>query len=632
MSGAYLPDANGGEFGHAPAGYFLLNSTGRHETDLPKRLESQESVSMNLHLPRAVAWTEYCTMTTFDPYRVRQDFPILQTRMNNHPLVYLDNGATTQKPQAVIDAIVHYYTHENANIHRGIYSLSQRATEAFELARQKVANFIGAPDAACCIFVRGTTEAINLVAESWGKGNLQPGDEVLLTDLEHHSNIVPWQMACQATGATLRTIPMLDDGELDLSGLSALLNENTKMVSIQHVSNALGTIHDLPTIIARAREVGAKVLVDGAQWVGHFPTDVVALDCDFYTFSGHKLFGPTGIGVLWGRRDVLESMPPYQGGGDMIETVSFDRTTYAQLPNRLEAGTPDIAGAIGLGAAIDYMQSLDFSQVVAYEHDLLAYATEQLSQIERLRIVGTASVKAGVISFVCDDVATLDIGIGLDRLGIAVRTGHHCCMPLMQRLRVSGTTRASLAFYNTREDVDALVNGLRKIIGERLTQVPVIAETSIKFAQASAPTPDQAAAQLADEFLAFDDRESKTELLIDMARQLPNNFAQLKPICQAVPGCMSEVYLLGRPLPSAPHKFEFVADSNAEIVRGLIAVLTTLLSGQDAKLLLEFDLESFFRRIGLDQFISSQRRSGLDGMVRNIRTLAMAIVRRQEAG
>jgi cysteine desulfurase / selenocysteine lyase len=570
-------------------------------------------------------------MTNFDPSRVRRDFPILQTRMNNHPLVYLDNGATTQKPQAVIDAIVHYYMHENANIHRGIYSLSQRATESFELARRKVANFIGAPDPACCIFVRGTTEAINLVAQSWGKFNLQPGDEVLLTELEHHSNIVPWQMACQATGASLRIIPMTDDGELELSGLNDLLNANTKMVSLQHVSNALGTIHDLPKIISRAREVGAKVLVDGAQWVGHFPTDVSAIDCDFYTFSGHKLFGPTGIGVLWGRRELLEALPPYQGGGDMIETVSFDRTTYAQLPNRLEAGTPDIAGAIGLGAAIDYINSLDFAQIVAYEHDLLEYATEQMNQIDRLRIVGTASKKAGVVSFVCDDVATLDIGVGLDRLGIAVRTGHHCCMPLMHRLKVTGTTRASFAFYNTREDVDALVSGLRKIIGERMTQTPVMAETSIKFADASAPTPDDAAAQLADEFLAFDDRESKTELLIDMARQLPNNFAQLKPICQAVPGCMSEVYLIGRPVPSAPNKFEFVADSNAEIVRGLIAVLETLLSGQDAKLLLEFDLESFFRKIGLDQFISSQRRSGLDGMIRNIRTLAMAIVQRQEA-
>ena len=569
------------------------------------------------------------TMTNFDPYRVRREFPILQTRMNNYPLVYLDNGATTQKPQPVIDAIVHYYTHDNANIHRGVYSLSQRATEAFELARRKVAQFIGAPDPACCIFVRGTTEAINVVAQSWGQKQLQPGDEVLLTELEHHSNIVPWQMACQATGATLRTIPMTDDGDLDLSELDNLLNSNTKMVSIQHVSNALGTIHDLATIIARAREVGAKVMVDGAQWVGHFPTDVIGLDCDFYTFSGHKLFGPTGIGVLWGRRELLDAMPPYQGGGDMIETVSFDRTTYAQLPNRLEAGTPDIAGAIGLGAAIDYMQSLDFAQLVAYEHELLEYATEQLSQIDGLRIVGTATKKAGVISFVCDSVATLDLGIGLDRLGIAVRTGHHCCMPLMQRLKVGGTTRASFAFYNTREDVDALASGLRKIIGERSQHQPQAAESMIRFAAATAPTPEAAAEQLADEFLAFDDRESKTELLIDLARQLPNNFAQLKPICQAVPGCMSEVYLLGRPIPGAPHKFEFVADSNAEIVRGLIAVLQTLLSGQDAKLLLEFDLESFFRRIGLDQFVSTQRRSGLDGMIRNIRTLALAIVQRQ---
>ncbi len=567
-------------------------------------------------------------MKPFDPLQVRRDFPILQTQMNGRPLVYLDNGATTQKPQAVIDAIVHYYTHLNANIHRGVYRLSQQATDEFEQSRTKVAKFIGATDATCCIFVRGTTEAINLVAQCWGKANLQPGDEVLLTQLEHHSNIVPWQLACAATGATIRTIPMTDNGELDLSGLEQLINKSTKMVALQNVSNALGTVHDVAKIIAWAKEVGAKVLVDGAQSVGHFPTNVGQLGCDFFTFSGHKLFGPTGIGVLWGRRELLTSMPPYQGGGDMIETVSFERSTYAPLPNRFEAGTPDIAGAVGLGAAIDYLKELDFTQIMAHEADLLEYATAELGRIEGLSIVGTAKHKAGVISFVCDDIAALDIGMALDREGIAVRTGHHCCMPLMRRLNVSGTTRASLAFYNTREDIDALATALRKMIAARSAAGPKV-ETTIEFARAIANTPSEAADALAEEFLAFDDRESKTELLIDMARRLPHTFQQLKPICQAVPGCMSEVYLLGRPQPDAPERFEFVADSNAEIVRGLIAVLLHLFSGQDARQLLEFNVEDFFRRIGLDQFVSSQRRSGLDGMIRNIRTLANAIIDRQ---
>jgi cysteine desulfurase / selenocysteine lyase len=567
-------------------------------------------------------------MIPFDPQNIRRDFPILQTQMNGHPLVYLDNGATTQKPQSVIDAIVHYYSHQNANIHRGVYSLSQQATDVFEQSRAKVAKFIGASDVACCIFVRGTTEAVNLVAQCWGWTNLRAGDEVLLTSLEHHSNIVPWQLACEATGAKLRTIPMTDDGELDLSRLEDLLNASTKIVAMQHVSNALGTVHDVPRIIARAKQVGARVLVDGAQWVGHFPTDVEQLGCDFFAFSGHKLFGPTGIGVLWGRRELLESMPTYQGGGDMIESVTFEQSTYAPLPNRFEAGTPDIAGAVGLGAAIDYLNSLDFSQVAQYEDELLEYATEQLGKLAGLRIVGPSKNKAGVISFVCDGIASLDIGIALDRKGIAVRTGHHCCMPLMNRLQISSTTRASLAFYNTRTDIDALVSALKELLDERSQAAPKV-ETLLNFAPATAPTPNQAADALAEEFLMFDDRESKTELLIDMARQLPHTFKQLKPICTAVPGCMSEVYLLGRPVPEDPERFEFVADSNAEIVRGLIAVLLQLFSGQDAKKLLDFNVEEFFRRIGLDQFVSSQRRSGLDGMIRNIRALANAIVERQ---
>lgn len=561
---------------------------------------------------------------------IRADFPILSTQMSGQPLVYLDNGATTQKPQSVIDALVHYYTHDNANIHRGVYPLSSRATDHFEAARRKVAQFIGAGDPAECIFVRGATEAINLVASSWGGSQLQPGDEVLLSGLEHHSNIVPWQLICDARGARIRVLPMTDNGELDLSELDSLLNSKTRMVAIQHVSNALGTIHDVDSIIARARQVGACVLIDGAQWVGHYATNVTALDCDFYAFSGHKLFAPTGIGVLYGRRALLEAMPPYQGGGDMIDTVAFEATTYAPLPNRFEAGTPDIAGAIGLGAAIDYITAIGFDRIAAYEHELLDYATQQLQRVPGLRIVGTAQHKAAVLSFVMEApvIAALDIATRLGNEGIAVRTGHHCCMPLMSALNIPGTCRASLAMYNTFGDIDRLVEVLQDIVATRqarTTAEPQVDPTQISFAAPSRPTIAAAAEELVEEFLLFDDAHSKTELLMEMGDALPDSFATLKALTTPVPGCMSEVYLIGRPVPAAPNKFEFVADSNAQIVRGLISLLQALYSGQLASDVLQFDIEGLFRKIGLDHFVSSQRRSGLDGMIRRIRTLAQAI-------
>ncbi len=569
--------------------------------------------------------------------KIRSDFPILSTKMSGKPLIYLDNGATTQKPQAVIDAIVHYYTHDNANIHRGAYELSQRATDAFELVRQKVAAFLGAPEPAECIFVRGTTEGVNLVASAWGGANLTKDDEVLLTGLEHHSNIVPWQMACDRVGAKIRVLRTTESGSLDLEELDTLLNEKTKMVAIQHVSNALGTVHDVAPIIDRAHTVGARVLIDGAQWVSHYPTDLKALGCDFYVFSGHKLFGPTGIGVLWGRRELLEQMPPYHGGGDMIETVAFEKTTYAPLPNRFEAGTPDIAGVIGLGAAIDYVQSIGLEAIGRYEHQLLQYATDKLGQVSGLRIVGTAPKKASVISFVLEEpsIAPLDIATTLSREGIAIRTGHHCCMPLMGALEVAGTSRVSLAMYNTVEEVDKLVEVLEALVESRQakraasdSQNASDSNADIPFAPAVSDSPAASAELLVEEFLLFDDRESKTELLMELGRELPDTFGALKAISTAVPGCMSEVYLIGRPMRERVDCFEFVADSNAEIVRGLIAVLQKLFSGQPARDVLSFDVESFFRKIGLDQFISTQRRSGLDGMIRRIHTLAQSILER----
>jgi len=575
----------------------------------------------------------------FDPYRVRADFPILSTTANGRPLVYLDNGATTQKPSAVIDRISHYYREENANIHRGVYRLSQVATAAYEESRRKVQKFINAPDEREVIFTRGTTEGINLVAASWGRANLKAGDEVLVSAMEHHSNIVPWQIAAEATGAKVRVIPINDDGELLLDELARMLSGRTKLLAVNHVSNALGTINEVKTICTMAHRVGAKVLVDGAQWVAHFPTDVRDIGCDFYAFSGHKLFGPTGIGVLWGRRELLEAMPPFMGGGDMIESVTFEKTTYAQLPNKFEAGTPDIAGAIGLGAAIDYLTSIGFEAFHDHEQELLTYASERLRQFPGLRVIGTAKKKAGVISFVIDDppMGALDVGLRLDREGVAVRTGHHCCQPLMERFKVPATVRASFALYNTKEDVDALVEALGKAIDEaRVKQgrakpqaaVRAADPAPVEFPDASAPSPDAAADELAEVFEMLGDREARSEYVLDMARKLPDTFDVLKGMqIPRVPGCMSEVYLLPRAKPAdgngaGGRPVQFAADANAEIVRGLIAILQKLFSGQRAKDVLAFDVEDFFRRIHLEEFISTQRRNGLAGMVGKIKAYA----------
>lgn len=570
------------------------------------------------------------------PTSLRADFPILSTEMNGKPLIYFDNGATTQKPKQVIDALVHYYEHDNANIHRGLYELSQRATDGYEAAREKVAKFINARVAKECIFVRGTTEAVNVIAKSWGGSNLQPGDEVIVTGMEHHSNIVPWQMVCEQTGAKLLVWYSNEDGELDIETLKPLLSEKTKVLATQHVSNALGNIHPVSEIVKTVKELtDAVVVVDGAQWVAHGPTDVQELGCDFYVFSGHKLFGPTGIGVLWGRQDLLESLPPYEGGGDMIETVSFDNTTYAGLPNRLEAGTPDIAGAIGLGAAVDYVRNIGFESIAAHESALLAAATDQLKQVPGLRILGDTTQKAAVISFVLEQpsIAPMDIASFLAQRGIAIRTGHHCCMPLMDQLQVGGTSRASFAMYNTLDEIKALADALHELVAQRTeakAKAPsTVEDQPVTFATASADTVVSAAAELAEEFLEFDDRESKTELLMDLGQEVADDFEQLKRISTAVPGCMSEVYLVGRPCEANPNFFEFAADSNAQVVRGLIAILQKIYSGQEAQQIINFDIADFFRKIGLDEFVSTQRRSGLDGMIRRIHTLSQAILDRQ---
>ncbi len=395
---------------------------------------------------------------------IRKDFPILHRQVNGKPLVYFDNGATSQKPQQVIDVINRYYQHENSNIHRGIHTLSQEATDAYEKARTTVQQFINAKHNHEVIFTSGTTGSINLVASSFGKKHLQAGDEIIISTMEHHSNIVPWQMICEEKGAILKVIPISDKGELLMDEFVKLLSSKTKLVSITHVSNTLGTINPVKEIIKLAKKTGAFVLIDGAQAVPHTKVDVQALDCDFYAFSAHKMFGPTGVGILYGKESILNELPPYQGGGDMIKTVTFEKTTYNELPHKFEAGTPNIVGGLGLAAAIDYMNNIGIANIEAYEHELLSYATEKIKQIEGIRIIGEASNKASVLSFLVDGTHPSDIGMIIDKLGIAIRTGHHCTEPLMNRFDIPGTARASFAFYNTKEEIDVFIKALERAV------------------------------------------------------------------------------------------------------------------------------------------------------------------------
>jgi cysteine desulfurase/selenocysteine lyase len=391
------------------------------------------------------------------------DFPILSRQVHGHRLVYLDNAATTQKPRAVINTLVHYYERDNANIHRGVHQLSQIATDQYEAARKTVQRFLNAEDSSEIIFVRGATEAINLVAQTYGRQNVGPGDEVLITAMEHHSNIVPWQMLCEEKGAHLRVAPIDDNGDLLVDEFERLLTPRTKIVAMAHVSNALGTVNPVARLVEMAHRLEIPVLVDGAQAAPHMHVDVRALGCDFYAFSGHKIYGPTGVGALYGKRHLLDAMPPYQGGGDMIRSVTFEKTIYNHVPYKFEAGTPNIAGAIGLAAALDYVNGVGIDAIAAHEHELLVYGTELFGSISGLRIIGTSKQKAGVLSFVMGKIHPHDIGTVLDQEGIAIRTGHHCAQPVMQRFGIPATARASLALYNTRDDLDALAAGLHKL-------------------------------------------------------------------------------------------------------------------------------------------------------------------------
>jgi cysteine desulfurase/selenocysteine lyase len=401
---------------------------------------------------------------SFDVRRIRADFPILERKVHGKPLVYLDSAATSQKPRSVIEAIRRYYENTHANIHRGVYRLSEEATAEYEGARAKAQRLLNARDRREIVFVRGATEALNLVAGTFGRTHVRAGDEVIVSEMEHHSNIVPWQLLCEQAGARLRVIPMNDSGELVLEAFERLLGPRTRILALAHVSNALGTINPIRPMIERARRHDVAVVIDGAQAIGHVPVDVRALDCDFYVFSGHKAYGPTGCGVLYGKLGHLEAMPPYQSGGDMIRSVTFEKTTFADAPQKFEAGTPNIAGAVGLAAAIDYIAGIGYPAIRSHDGDLLEYATDRLSRVPGLRIIGTAKEKVGVISFVLDGIHPHDVGTVLDRQGIAVRTGHHCAQPVMAHFKVPATARASFAVYTTRDDIDALIGGLHRVI------------------------------------------------------------------------------------------------------------------------------------------------------------------------
>jgi cysteine desulfurase/selenocysteine lyase len=565
-----------------------------------------------------------------DPYKLREGFPILRQKIHGKPLVYLDNAATAQKPQAVLDVLEHYYTTDNANVHRAVHLLGERATRAYEEARVRVQRFLNAAEEREIIFVRSTTEAINLVAQSYGRSVLRAGDEIVISHMEHHSNIVPWQLLCEQTGAVLRVVPISDRGEFLFDEYAKLFGPRTKLVSVVHVSNVLGTINPVREIIELAHRQGVPVLLDGAQAVPHLPVDVRALDCDFFAFSGHKLYGPTGIGVLYGKAALLENMPPWQGGGDMINSVTFAKTTYNVLPYKFEAGTPHVAGAVGLGAAIDYVQAVGPDAIAAHEKRLLAYATERLAEVPGLRIIGTAERKGAVITFVLEDppVASLDVGTQLSHEGVAVRTGHHCCQPVMDRMGIDTATRASLALYNTKEDVDALVAGLQKIVASARARTrepapsPATAEGALAYPDPAAASPQEAAAELIELFDLLGDWNDRYQTIIEMGEKLLPMPEGAKTEANRVHGCQSTVHMIARKRPGTRDVIDFLADSDASLVRGLIAVLQGVFSGQSAREILAFNVEDFFRTLGLDQHLTMGRRNGLASMVQRIRTLA----------
>jgi cysteine desulfurase / selenocysteine lyase len=576
-------------------------------------------------------WTNSSRPT--DITRVRTLFPALGQHVHGKPLVYLDNAASTQKPYPVIDAVVRFYETDNANVHRGAHALSDRATREYERARETSRRFLNARRPAEVIFVRGTTEAINLVAQTFGRQHVGPGDEVLVTEMEHHANLVPWQQLCLEKGARLRAVPITEDGELRLDALDGLLTPRTKLVALSHVSNALGTVNPVKEVIEAAHRRGIPVLVDGAQAVPHVCVDVQDLGCDFYVFSGHKVYGPMGVGVLYGRLDLLESMPPWQFGGDMVDTVGFDGTTFSEPPYRFEAGTPNVAGAVGLAAALEFLEGVGRPVIADHEARLLELAVRRLEEIPGVRLVGEPAHRAGVVSFAVEGtpLSALDVGARLDAEGIAVRTGNHCCQPLMRRLGVAGTVRASFAMYNTTEDVERFAAALRAVAGGATgRKAPARPQTGAN-AEAADPGPtaatvEAAATALLDEFDELDDWAERCEFLIELGRKAPSLPATLRTEANRVRGCQSTVYLAARARPGTRDVVEFLADSDSALVRGLLALLQRLFSGQRAGDVLEFDLPRFLARVGLASNLSTGRRNGLAEMIKRLRMIAATLV------
>ena len=569
-----------------------------------------------------------------DITRVHTLFPALGQLVHGKPLVYLDNAASTQKPRPVIDALVRFYETDNANVHRGAHALSDRATEAYERARETSRRFLNARRPEEVIFVRGATEAINLVAQTFGRQRVGPGDEVLVTEMEHHANLVPWQQVCLEKGARLRAVPITEDGELRLDALDGLLTTRTKLVALSQVSNALGTVNPVKEVIEAAHRRGIPVLVDGAQAVPHVGVDVQDLGCDFYAFSGHKVYGPMGVGVLYGRLDLLESMPPWQFGGDMIDTVGFGGTTFSEPPYRFEAGTPNVAGAVGLAAALEFLEGVGRPVIADHEARLLELAVRRLEEIPGMRLVGEPARRAGVVSFVVEGtpLSALDVGARLDAAGIAVRTGNHCCQPLMRRLGLTGTIRASFAMYNTTEDVERLASALRAIVGGGPTGRTVPArpraggDAKPVYPGPTASTVEAAAAALLDEFDGLDDWAERCEFLIELGRKAASLPATLRTEANRVRGCQSTVYLAARARPGTRDVVEFLADSDSELVRGLLALLQRLFSGQRAGDVLSFDLPRFLARVGLNSNLSTGRRNGLAEMIKRLRMIAATLV------
>lgn len=568
-----------------------------------------------------------------DVASIRQVFPALDQVVHGKPLVYLDNAASTQKPRQVLNALTRYYETSNANVHRGLHTLGDRATVQFEQARTRVRAFLNAQQHREIVFVRGTTEAINLVAQTFGRQRVGSGDEIAVSCMEHHANIVPWQMLCQEKGASLRVIPVTDAGELCMEAYEALLTERTKLVALSHVSNALGTVHEIKMQIEIAHRRGIPVLVDGAQAVPHLEVDVQELDCDFYAFSGHKVYGPMGIGVLYGKVHHLEAMPPWQCGGDMVRTVSFEGTTFNEAPQKFEAGTPDVAGAVGLAAALDFIEAIGRDAIAQHEACLLEHAVDRLAAIPGVRLIGSPARRAGVVSFVVEDppLSALDVGGMLDLQGIAVRTGHHCCQPLMKRFGVPGTVRASVAVYNTLSEIDSLADALRAIMETARTRrlrgdtvmVPDLA--AVEYPPASAGSVEAAATALLEDFDGLEGWPERYEFLIELGRKRPVMPPELMTEAHRVRGCQSTVFLAARVCPGSTDMVEFLAESDSEIVRGLLALLQSLFSGQRAAEILSFDLADFLACTGLESNLTTGRRNGLAEMIRRLRTFAAGL-------